>query len=162
MAINEGGKMKIRIGFVSNSSSSSYIIAYKKATACPTCGHTPSDFLAAVASRRYDDNRVCWTEPTAKMEEIEEEIAAQQKEAARLEKLDPKGKEKEYYRSNADCLQWVNERIQELFKLRQLIKDHRLQGHVVAEVEIRHHDDLNDRMREMEKNKELFILEVSE
>ena len=39
--------MKFRQGFVSNSSSSSYIIAYKKSNggACPTCGHIQLDFI---------------------------------------------------------------------------------------------------------------------
>ena len=48
--------MKTRSGFVSNSSSSSFIIAYKKAdkTPCPTCGRCDTDnFIDLV--RRVDD-----------------------------------------------------------------------------------------------------------
>ena len=51
--------MKIRNGFVSNSSSSSFIIAYKSGTLCPTCGHNSGDFMEIVRSRLdHTDNRI--------------------------------------------------------------------------------------------------------
>jgi hypothetical protein len=53
--------MKVRNGFVSNSSSSSYIIAVKSLfEPCPTCGRSGSDFLRMIeASNNYnDDNNV--------------------------------------------------------------------------------------------------------
>lgn len=52
--------MKIRNGFVSNSSSSSFIIAYKESEVCPTCGNKAGDFLEALRSSldRNDDNGI--------------------------------------------------------------------------------------------------------
>ena len=55
--------MKIRQGFVSNSSSSSFIIAYKKAdkTPCPTCGRCDlENFVDTIerSSVNNDDNSV--------------------------------------------------------------------------------------------------------
>lgn len=48
--------MKIRNGFVSNSSTSSFLIAYKRIGVCQACGRS-SDFLDAVGrfSELYDD-----------------------------------------------------------------------------------------------------------
>ena len=40
--------MKVRSGFVSNSSSSSFVIAVKKGCPCPTCGRTDINFLDLV------------------------------------------------------------------------------------------------------------------
>lgn len=37
--------MKIRNGFVSNSSSSSFIVAVKESNKCPTCGRSDKSFL---------------------------------------------------------------------------------------------------------------------
>ena len=109
-----------------------------------------------------DDNRVNWTDPVKKIGQIELEIASYEKDVAQLEQLDPQSKREHWYRTNGDILQWTKEQIQELHKLRQLIKDHHLNGDVVAEVTIRHWDELNETLKEMEKNKQLFILEVSE
>ena len=55
--------MKIRQGFVSNSSSSSFIIAYKKAdkTPCPTCGRCDLENFVDLIERssvNNDDNSV--------------------------------------------------------------------------------------------------------
>ena len=55
--------MKTRSGFVSNSSSSSFIIAYKKAdkTPCPTCGRCDLENFVDIIERssvNNDDNSV--------------------------------------------------------------------------------------------------------
>lgn len=52
--------MKSRTGFVSNSSSSSYIVAFKSAEPCPHCGRRDPDFLEMLdKSHIYcDDNEV--------------------------------------------------------------------------------------------------------
>jgi 4-hydroxy-3-methylbut-2-en-1-yl diphosphate synthase IspG/GcpE len=48
--------MKIRNGFISNSSSSSFIILYKKQNeeACPTCGRKNRDFLDMIQEADND------------------------------------------------------------------------------------------------------------
>ena len=54
--------MKYRNGFVSNSSSSSFLIALKKtSTPCPHCGRKDPDFLDMVEQSGNDDNCVDFT-----------------------------------------------------------------------------------------------------
>ena len=49
--------MKIRNGFVSNSSSSSFVIAFKKnMSKCPTCGHMTVDIATYLTNRNGDDD----------------------------------------------------------------------------------------------------------
>ena len=52
--------MKIRNGFVSNSSSSSFVIAFKKTEPCPHCKRKDPDIIQIISdSGNYsDDNRV--------------------------------------------------------------------------------------------------------
>lgn len=49
--------MKIRNGFVSNSSSSSFVISYKKLEPCPHCGRSDVDVVELIRnSEDYDSN----------------------------------------------------------------------------------------------------------
>ena len=67
--------MKIRNGFVSNSSSSSFIIAIKQINIpCPHCGSKDPDFLNMIEqSNNYiDDNRVNTKETKETLDYIEE------------------------------------------------------------------------------------------
>jgi len=49
--------MKTRNGFVSNSSSSSFVIAVKEVKACSCCGLTPVDFMSTLAVRTRNENK---------------------------------------------------------------------------------------------------------
>jgi hypothetical protein len=145
--------MKIRSGFVSNSSSSSFIIAYKKLCACLTCGLTPPNIVSIIEAGNQDtmDNRVRWTDPTSKLKEIEDEIVQYQCDL------------KKYHRCGVDekdeaNIQWIESSIERLQKLSQLIQEHK--EDVVAEIEIDYHDDyLNKIFQEMVINKHVCVLE---
>jgi len=72
--------MKIRNGFVSNSSSSSYVLAYKKGNKCEHCGRSDPDLSSMfTTSGSYDETRVLagdYKEIIAKLKEnYEDEIS---------------------------------------------------------------------------------------
>ena len=54
--------MKVRNGFVSNSSSSSFVVAYKESEKCPYCGRSDPDLRrvldCAETSNRSDDTKI--------------------------------------------------------------------------------------------------------
>ena len=50
--------MKIRNGFVSNSSSSSFIIAINKPTICPTCGGKSDDIRSKIKTSDYSYTKI--------------------------------------------------------------------------------------------------------
>ena len=50
--------MKIRNGFVSNSSSSSFIVAIDKPTTCECCGHTKNDLIDQMKLSEYSYNKI--------------------------------------------------------------------------------------------------------
>jgi hypothetical protein len=68
--------MKIRNGFVSNSSSSSFIVALSESEPCRYCGRHDTNILDLIesASAYNDDNRVIWTDPTEFLEELQQEV----------------------------------------------------------------------------------------
>ncbi len=64
--------MKIRNGFVSNSSSSSFLVAVKKTDKCPTCGQSPLDVYELLGTGGCDESRVSSRGKKAILDEIKE------------------------------------------------------------------------------------------
>jgi 4-hydroxy-3-methylbut-2-en-1-yl diphosphate synthase IspG/GcpE len=128
--------MKIRNKLVSNSSSSSYVIAIKKdVTKCPTCGYSEFDLL-----RMIDESRDIDTELLSAGDEVKEDIKLSIQE---LKKSEPN-----YYSEDIEGYENI---LKELEKID-------LEIYNIAQVEISNHDSINTIFEEMQENNKIKVL----
>ena len=144
--------MKIRNGFVSNSSSTSYIIVVKKTEPCPHCKQGGVDFLDLL-SKRDDgscDNTMYIKDREQILNELEKEIEVLSKNPL-------------YY--------WGSVERSKEFAARQLLVNKNLiekintipEGTDVAEIRISHHDLSWEKLfKELVANGSLIILDTQD
>ena len=75
--------MKIRNSFVSNSSSTSFIICLKPKESCPHCGRSSPNIIDMIEGRTSygcDDTQVEWNDPQDYLNELQRDIEDQQQE----------------------------------------------------------------------------------
>jgi hypothetical protein len=84
--------MKVRNGFVSNSSSSSFILAYdeSKFTECACCGFTPTSPLERFGEYGHGDSGVLWDNAEERLEKLRQDAHILLDELAELFKQDPR------------------------------------------------------------------------
>jgi hypothetical protein len=70
--------MKFRSGFVSNSSSSSFVIAIdeSKFDVCPHCKRRDPTVLELIALHQWEDTHIEWEDPQAHIENLQRELDA--------------------------------------------------------------------------------------
>jgi hypothetical protein len=129
--------MKIRTGFVSNSSSASFVVALRKSAPCPTCGHKEDDFLKYVEERDPHGGY----------------------ETTRLKTRDVDELFKQFDTKDLDDSKWSTG-VREIHNSTYArIKEAVEKGYEVAEIEVAYHDpDTNEKMHLMEAKKELVVL----
>jgi len=67
--------MKTRTGFVSNSSSTSFIIGLgHPAEPCPHCGRGGDDLVRILESHNHYETELEWSDPSERLEELDREI----------------------------------------------------------------------------------------
>jgi hypothetical protein len=152
--------MKIRSGFVSNSSSSSFVIAFdeSKFGPCPHCGRKDQSIIDLIErSRNDDDTKVVWRDPEDKIRDLKLQIDSETLEIKKIEHLDPKMKL--VYCTVEQNISWMKSSIYgyetEISKIEDALK----KGLTVAEISISYHDDfLNSELSALCKNGKLEIL----
>ena len=133
--------MKIRTGFVSNSSSSSFVIAFKEGKRCPACSRKDIDIVEAIEQiNNYNENKVLIT-------------TRNKKEFLDLHEIERKGiKARVEQETDARKVHWLNGDWAELDKLIYKIKDEVPEDWDMAKIEISTHDTILNTILENAKN----------
>jgi len=127
--------MKIRNGFVSNSSSSSFIVAVKKGEKCPSCGRGDPNFLDLVEQIGVRADY--------------EETGLRTRGAQEIQNRWKSGG----FHSDDE---WSSKEYKNILNL---IKEAENKGYEVAEITISNHDSAtNDLMMELRERKSLVVL----
>ena len=69
--------MKYRNGFVSNSSSTSFIVALNDSVPCKHCGRSDLSVLDLIGNHCVGETEIRWTDPRNHLLELEEEIESE-------------------------------------------------------------------------------------
>jgi hypothetical protein len=160
--------MKIRNGFVSNSSSSSFIVALNPKEKCPHCGRSSQNILDILESTNgYNDTQLRWTDPTEYIEDLQQEIYSNKLDLEKLvNKSDNEDVVYNYNTGNTytykvkQLRKWANDVISRNSELICGIKETVKSGKQVISFDIDYHDPLlNNIVREQINNGELEVLD---
>ena len=137
--------MKIRDSFVSNSSSTSYIIRIdkEKAKKCPTCGRgNDLDLLEIIRNGDHLDSKIGYNSKEDYMKDLEFQIHRVKKDIEEFSALEPNEVPERFRRSTTSAKELLEWSHQELKDLRdEYDKISALEGEVVI-VDIGYHDDM--------------------
>lgn len=137
--------MKIRQGFVSNSSSAAFIIGIKAGHICPTCGRSDVDFLKKVEEMGPGmESKITHVSGEMIIKEAEEYISAEKERLAELgnrpddELINPDWKDWTVGRSRKENNERIAEYEQKICKVKEAMNN----GLLVAEIELSNHFDV--------------------
>ena len=145
--------MKTRSGFVSNSSSSSFIVIFDPAkfVKCAHCGHTPTDPVKLVEQLEDGDSEVRWRNVVDRVVKLEEEIAEHKSHIDNLSRRNPEERYDRYGDYTVEQqIQYSQYDIGELEKeigdLRKMQSEY--PGKTIAGIEVSYHNEAVTRLLE--------------
>lgn len=160
--------MKIRNGFVSNSSSSSFIVALNPKEKCPHCGRSSPNMIDLIEKNtsNHDETEMGWDDPTDFLEDLQQEIYNKQLDLEKWANIKDEDKITNYYNSGnsytytvGKLRKWANERIKSNSKLICDIKQKLAEGKRVVKFDVDYHDSaLNNIVSDQISNGELEVI----
>ena len=159
--------MKIRNGFVSNSSSTSFIVALNPKDKCPHCGRSSMDIMDLIERNSgNNETEVRRTDPSNLLENLQQEIYSNQLD---LEKWVDMNNEDtitntygcySYTYKVSKLREWANEVINNNTQLIEKIKQKISEGKQIVSFDIDYHDEaLNNIIRDQINNGELEVID---
>ena len=156
--------MKLRNGFVSNSSSTSFLIALKKIDECPHCGRSDLNLLQLIENSASDDcdTSVLKSSKEEILSSIENAITEKWNAIGKLELKDPDEKIFDTF-TVADDILAIKSRIKYYkslaSKIRKLEEDHPDENLKMALIEISYHNSaINELFNQMIDTGSIIII----
>ena len=151
--------MKIRTNFVSNSSSTSFTIAYRdKYKPCPTCGHKPFNIVEMLQQNDNSDNSVNHKDDDL-INYIVEDIERSNNSIGEYQMRKPNdiifGSQ-----TYAAEIEYEKKRIQNLKNHLEELRKYKKEGWLLADISVSYHDDtMNQLIKEMRQNNQIVIFQ---
>jgi vacuolar-type H+-ATPase subunit I/STV1 len=151
--------VKIRQQFVSNSSSSSFVIAFKKQDdkPCPTCGFSPPNILDFLDSS--DEN--VFRELEELEQNLQQEIQRDEEDLRKMQTKHPDSPafpDSTYY-TVKEVSEEINKTLAENRELLSKIHTYANSEYIVGELELDYHNDAANRVfKELCSNKKIVVL----
>lgn len=138
--------MKYRNGFVSNSSSTSFIVAMTKKSPCPCCGRGAEDILDIIeqAEGTDCDSRVYWRDPTEYLQELRNDIKHNEEEIEKCKNYSDEDLVPIYNcrYTAGDLRRWSNETMKNNIEMIKKVEAKIAEGKTVVSFAISYHNDL--------------------
>ncbi len=137
--------MKIRNGFVSNSSSSSFIMLTKSCN-CPTCKVNPVDMLFCLIEQNHNETELIFKRSLVDhIEKLDEQINAKQEEIKEHQRFPEDEEIKTYWAAqhgttHGRVINWIKSDIETLEENKQMIIDNQDEYEFVCNISIDYND----------------------